>query len=48
MGIIDDEGKLMLMQEYQSIEMLYKNLYVCKKNNTLYLYNIKTKHLKKL
>lgn len=47
-GLIDAIGKPILNIEYESIELIHPYLYLCIKNEELYLYNLHTKILKKI
>ena len=47
-GLLSKDGKLILNIEFESITLLYNELYACIKNNELYLFNSRTTSLKKL
>jgi hypothetical protein len=47
-GLLNDQGQLLLNIEFESVNLIYNELYACQKNNELYLFNLKTKSLKKL
>ena len=47
-GLINQEGKILLNTEFETINKVYKELYVCLKNNELLLFNSETLTLKKL
>jgi hypothetical protein len=47
-GLLDQEGKLLLNPEYESIVPIYKELYTCVKNDAIYLFNSKSKALTKI
>ena len=47
-GLLSKDGKLILNIEFESINLLYNELYACLKNNELYLFNSRTTSLKKL
>ncbi|MDF2452439.1 MAG: hypothetical protein K0S26_1943 [Bacteroidota bacterium] len=48
LGLIDTSGKTLLNIEYESIELIHPKLYLCVKNEELYLFNLRTKALKKI
>jgi hypothetical protein len=48
MGLIDNYGMLVLNIEFESIDKIHNELFVCSKNNELFLFNSKTQVLKKL
>jgi hypothetical protein len=47
-GLLNKDGKPLLNPEFESITLLYNQLYACIKNNDLYLFNLRTKSLKKI
>lgn len=47
-GLINLDGKLILSIEFESINLIQHQLYACMQNNELYIYNLRTKTLKKL
>ncbi len=47
-GLINSEGKVLLNIEFENIELIYKDLFVCLKNDEYFLYHLKTQVLKKL
>ena len=47
-GLLDKEGQLLLSIEYDTIACISNQLYACIKGNEQFLFNLKTKALKKL
>ena len=47
-GLLNKDGKPLLNAEFESITLLYNQLYACIKNNDLYLFNLRTKSFKKI
>jgi hypothetical protein len=47
-GLVNSEGKSLLNIEFESINLIKDQLYVCMKNNELYIFNLRTKILKKI
>ena len=47
-GLINGEGKYLLNCEFNSIESIHFNLFLCAKNNELYLFNVVTKTVTKI
>jgi hypothetical protein len=47
-GLINRTGKLLLPPEYESIEFIHPSLYLCTKNEELFIYNLHSQLLKKL
>lgn len=47
-GLIDEQGKLLLNIEFESIDLISNYLYTCIKGNEIYLFNLKTRVLKKI
>ena len=48
LGLLNEEGNLLLNIEFESIDFISNHLYVCSKDNEIYLFNLKTKTLKKI
>ncbi len=47
-GLLSADCKLLLNSEFESINLIQDQLYACIKNNELYIYNLRTKILKKI
>jgi len=47
-GLLDDQGKMLLNIEFDSMDLISNQLYICIKDNEMYLFNLKTKLLKKI
>lgn len=48
LGLLSIDGKHILNIEFESINLIQDQLYACIKNNTLYIFNLRTKTLKKI
>lgn len=48
LGLLNNEAKPLLNNEFSSIELVYPNLFRCEKNKELFLYNVLTNTLKKI
>ena len=47
-GLIENNGITVLNIEFESINKIHNNLFVCKKGNELFLFDARTEVLKKL
>jgi len=47
-GLLDEQGQRLLNIEFESIELISNHLYTCIKDNEIYLFNLKTRVLKKI
>lgn len=47
-GLINNNGKLLVNIEFETITPIHKNLYMCVKEGSMFLFNLKTSTLKKI